>query len=86
MSKLITAAERIEKARQLMEKARALKPEQEGPFPDFSYTAQIKDLMRQARDLLKFIAYTAGVSAEIKEETKKIQMEIDQTEKELLHP
>jgi hypothetical protein len=85
MSRLITSTERIEKVQQLIEKARTMERPVEGPWKDFTYTAEIKDLMRQARDLLKFIPYTSGVPDEIKEEAKTLQKEIDQTEKELLH-
>jgi len=86
MSRLITSAERITKARALIQKARELKRSEEGEWQDFSYTAQVKDLLRQARELLKFIAYTSGIPAETKAETKAVQAEIDQTEQELLHP
>ncbi len=86
MSRLIPAAERIAKAHALIEKARTLERSQEDPWQDFSYTAQVKDLMRQARELIKFIAYTSGISAEIKAEAKALFEEIDQAEQELLHP
>lgn len=85
MSRLITAAERITKARELIQKARNLKRSDESEWPDFSYAADVKDLLRQARDLLKFISYTVGIPAETKAETKKVQEEIDSAEKELLH-
>lgn len=86
MAKLIPAAERIVRARKLIQQARDL------PVPttglgrsDFSYIAQVKDLMRQARDLVKFIPQTAGVSAEMKEEVKKIYDEIEQAVQEILY-
>ena len=85
MSRLITSAERIEKAQQLIEKARAMERPAEGPWKDFTYTAQIKDLMRLARELRKFIPYTSGVPAETKEQAKELQKEIDKAEMELLH-
>jgi hypothetical protein len=34
--------------------------------------------MRQAKDLVKFIPQTAGVSAEMKEEVKRVYEEIEQ--------
>ncbi len=86
MPKLIPAAERIVRARKLIQQARDL------PVPttglgksDFSYLAQVKDLLRQARDLVKFIPQTAGVSAEMKEEVKKIYEEIEQASREILY-
>ena len=86
MAKLIPAAERIVRARNLIQKARDL-PVPEGGLgkSDFSYIAQVKDLLRQARDMVKFIPQTAGVSGEMKEEVKKIFGEIEQAEREILY-
>ena len=42
-------------------------------------------LIRQARDLVKFIPQTAGVSAEMKEEVRKIYEEADQANREILY-
>jgi 2-keto-3-deoxy-L-rhamnonate aldolase RhmA len=85
MPKLIPAVERIARARKLIQQAREL------PVPttglgksDFSYIANVKDLMRQAKDLIKFIPQTAGVSAEMKEEVKKVHEEIEQAIGEIL--
>ncbi len=84
MAKLIPAAERIIRARQLIQKARELPIPAEGGRFDFSYVAEVKDFMRQARDMIKFIPQTAGVSAEMKEEVKRIYQEAEQAENELL--
>lgn len=86
MSKLIPAAERVIRARNLIQQARDLPVPQTGlGKSDFSYIAQIKDILRQARDMVKFIPQTAGVSAEMKEEVKKIYEEIEQADKEILY-
>jgi len=53
MSRLIPAAERIMKARELIRKARDLPVPAEGGRADFSYIAQVKDYLRQARELVK---------------------------------
>ena len=86
MAKLIPATERITRARKLIQQARDF------PVPttglgrsDFSYIAQVKDFMRQAKDLIKFIPQTAGVSAEMKEEVKKVYAEIEQATKDILY-
>jgi len=86
MPKLIPAVERVERARKLIQQARVL------PVPttglgksDFSYIANVKDLLRQARDMVKFIPQTAGVSAEMKETVKKIYEEIEQADREILY-
>ena len=86
MAKLIPATERIIRARKLIQQARDL------PVPttglgksDFSYIASVKDLLRQARDMIKFIPQTAGVSAEMKEDVKRVYEEIEQADREILY-
>jgi hypothetical protein len=85
MAKLIPAAERVIRARKLIQQARDL------PVPDtglgkndFSYIANVKDLLRQAKDMVKFIPQTAGVSAEMKADVKRIYEEIEQAGTEIL--
>lgn len=86
MAKMIPAAERIIRARKLIQKARDVPVPQTGlGKSDFSYIAQVKDLLRQARDMVKFIPQTAGVSAEMKEEVKRIFDEIEQANREILY-
>jgi hypothetical protein len=85
MSPFIPAAERIRKARLLIERARRLPvPAETGKY-DLSYIAQVKDLLQQARDLVKFIPYTPSATPEMKDEVKKIFEEADQANKEILH-
>jgi len=85
MAKLIPTEERIQRARKLIQKARDM------PVPttglgksDFSYMANVKDLFRQAKDLVKFIPQKAGVSPEMKAEVEKIYEEIKQANQDLL--
>jgi hypothetical protein len=86
MSKLIPATERIARARKLIQQARELPVPQGGlGKSDFSYMANIKDIMRQAKDLVKFIPQTAGVSVEMKEEVKKVYEEIEQATRDILY-
>ena len=86
MAKLIPATERLVRARKLIQQAREL------PVPttglgksDFSYIAQVKDLFRQSKDMVKFIPQTAGVSVEMKEEVKRVYEEIEQASRDLLY-
>lgn len=85
MAKMIPAAERVIRARKLIQQAR------EFPVPEglgkneLSYIAGVKDLLRQARDMVKFIPQTAGVSAEMKEEVKRIYEEADRANREVLY-
>ena len=86
MSRLIPAAERIVKARALIQKARNLPIPAEFGRRNLSYIAEVKDLMRQARDLVKFIPYSVSTTSEMKTEVAAVNLEADQTERELLHP
>jgi len=85
MAKMIPAAERIIRARTLIQKARDFPVPAELGKNDLSYIAGVKDLLRQARDLVKFIPMTAGVSSEMKEEVKKVFEEADQANREILY-
>lgn len=86
MAKLIPAADRVIRARKLIQQARDLPVPQGGlGKSDFSYIAQVKDLLRQARDMVKFIPQTAGVSAEMKAEVKRIFEEADQANQDILY-
>ncbi len=85
MSKLIPAAERIIRAHALIQQARDLPVPVEGGRGDFSYIAQVKDLLRQARDLIKFIPMQPSATEEMKEAVKKIYQEADQANEEILH-
>ena len=86
MPKLIPNAERIVKAREFIQKARDLPVPEEGGRGNFSYIAQVKDLFRQARDLIKFIPQQPSAGEELKEEVKKIYQEIEQADQKILHP
>lgn len=85
MAKLIPAAERVIRARKLIQEARELPASSELGKNDLSWIAGVKDLLRQARDMVKFIPQTAGVSAGMKEEVKKIYEEIEQANREILY-
>lgn len=86
MAKMIPATERVIRARKLIQQARDLPVPQGGlGKSDFSYIAQVKDLLRQARDMVKFIPQTAGVSTEMKEDVKRIFEEIEQANREILY-
>ncbi len=85
MSRLIPAAERIVRARTLIQRARDLPPATDEDLLGLSYVAGVKDLLRQARDLVKFIPYAPSTTPELKEEVARINQEADLAEKELLH-
>lgn len=85
MARSIPSAERIQRARALILKARELPVPEDGGKYNFSYIAQVKDLLRQARDLVKFIPMTPSATPEMKAEVKQIFAEADQANQEILH-
>lgn len=84
MAKLIPAAERLIRARQLIQKAREVSLPVELGRNDLSYIASVKDFLRQARDMIKFISMTPSATAEVKAEVRKIFEEIEQADREIL--
>lgn len=84
MAKLITAAERIEKARKLLDKARQIPRPETAMFVDFTYAASVKELLAQANDLIKFIRYTPTASEEVKAELAALTAEMEQVQHDLL--
>jgi hypothetical protein len=84
MSRMILATDRIKRARTLIQKARDLPVPTIGGRYDITYLAEIKSLLQQARDLVKFIAYTPSATPEVKNEALAILKEADQADKEIL--
>lgn len=85
MARLIPASERIARAHLLIQKARDYPVPEDGGRADFSYIAHVKDLMQQARDMVKFIPYTPTASAQMKAEVAELFKETERVEKEILH-
>jgi hypothetical protein len=85
MAKLIPAAERIVRARKLIQQAREVPVPTEMGKKDFSYIASVKDLLRQSKDMVKFISMTPTATPEMKAEVKKIYQEVEDAEREILY-
>mgnify|MGYP000879241395 FL=1 len=85
MAKVIPVSERIKKAHALIEKARQIPLPDEHGWMDLSYTANVKDTLRQARDLIKFVQFMPNVSPEPKQEVEQLMTEITAAEKQILH-
>ena len=85
MSKMIPSAERIQRAHALIQKAYDFPIPIQGGKYDLSYIAQVKDILRQAIDLVKFIPDTPTATPEMKAEVQKIYEEARQANQELLH-
>lgn len=83
MTRLITAAKRLERARALIEKARQYPVPERGGKYDLSYMAEVKGLLRQAKDLVKFIPKTPSATPDMKEEARRIVAEADQAGREI---
>ena len=86
MSPTLPAADRIRKARKLIQQARDLPVPAEGGKYDFSYIAGVKALLQGARDLVKFIPKTPSATREMKDDVNKIFQEAEQADREILHP
>jgi hypothetical protein len=85
MSRLIPALERIQRARELIQQARDFPVPAEGGKYNFSYIAQVKALLQDARDLVKFIPKTPSATPEMKAQVAQIFEEADRANQEILH-
>ena len=85
MAKVIPTSERIQKAYALIQKARELPAPEDSGWMDFTYAANVKDIMRQARDLVKFVQFMPNASPETKQEVNELVAAIARAEKEILH-
>ncbi len=85
MAKVLSTEERFSKARLLMKKAGEIPAPVEAGWESLNYAASVKDTLRQARDLLKFLPQTAGVTPQQKKEALDLMQEIVDTEKAILH-
>ena len=85
MARLIPSAERITRARALIQKAREVPLPADAGRYDLAFVAEVKGLLRQARDLIKFIPYTPSATPEMKKEVTSLFEEADRAEKEILH-
>lgn len=85
MTRFIPAAERLQRAHKLIQQAYNLPvPPGSGKY-DLTYIAKIKDLLQQARDLVKFIPYTPTATDEMKAEVSQIFEDAQRANQELLH-
>jgi hypothetical protein len=85
MSRLIPAVERLRRASALIQTARDHPIPAEGGKYNFSYIAQVKAFLQDARDLVKFIPKTPSATAEVKEQVSQILKEADQANQDILH-
>jgi hypothetical protein len=85
MARNLTIAEKIAKARKLIQQAREVPvPPGAGKY-DLNYIAQVKDLLRQARDLVKLIPRQPIATPEIKAEVQAVLDEADQANRDIFY-
>ncbi len=83
MARMIPAAQRIKRARELIQEARQYPVPSWGGKYDLSYMAHVRGLLREAKDLIKFIPATPSATAEMKAEVRKIMEEVEQAGHEI---
>ena len=83
MARQLTAVERLSHARELIQAARDLPvPEETGKL-DLTYMANVRGMLTEARDLVKFISYSPSASEETKQEALEIIQLAEQAKKEI---
>ena len=84
MAKPMTPEERITKARLIIEEARNIPVPESVGWERFSYTAQVKDTLRKAFELVKLINHSPSASAETKAQARAVIEEVSTAETEIL--
>jgi len=84
MAKPMPPEKRVSKARELIKKAREIPVPNSVGWEYFSYTAQVKDTLRQAFELVKLIHHSPSTPDEVKADARAVIDEIAVAEKEIL--
>ncbi len=84
MAKPMPPEKRVSKARELIKKAREIPVPNSVGWEHFSYTAQVKDTLRQAFELVKLINHSPSTADEVKADARAVIDEIAVAEKEIL--
>ena len=84
MAKLISPENRIKKARELIEKAREIPVPNSVGWECFSYTAQVKETLKQAFELVKLINHSPSTPEEVKADARGVIEEIKAAEISIL--
>lgn len=75
---------RVSKARELIKKAHEIPVPNSVGWEYFSYTAQVKDTLRQAFELVKLINHSPSTPDEVKADARAVMDEIAVAEKDIL--
>lgn len=84
MAKPMPPEKRVSKARELIKTAREIPVPNSVGWEYFSYTAQVKDALRQAFELVKLINHSPSTPDEVKADARAVIDEIAVAEKEIL--
>ena len=84
MAKPMPPKKRVSKARELIKKAREIPVPNSVGWEHFSYTAQVKDTLKQAFELVKLINHSPSTPDEVKADARAVIDEIAVAEKEIL--
>ena len=84
MSKSLTPTQRIATARQFIQQAREIPVPESAGWDYFSYTAQVKDTLKKAFELVKLIQYSPSTPPEVKAEARALIDSLPVVEKEIL--
>lgn len=84
MAKPMTPEKRVSKARELIKKAYEIPVPNSVGWEYFSYTAQVRDTLRQAFELVKLINHSPSTPDEVKADARAVIEEIAVAKKEIL--
>jgi len=84
MAQPMTPEKRVSKARALIKKAHEIPVPNSVGWEYFSYTAQVRDTLRQAFELVKLINHSPSTPDEVKADARAVIEEIAVAEKEIL--
>ncbi len=84
MARALTPENRIKKARALIEEAKRIERPQSLDWAFFSYTANVKDTLRKAFELVKLINHSPATAENVKADARLVIEEIAQAERDIL--
>ena len=84
MAKPMSPENRIKKARELIGKAREIPVPNSVGWEYFSYTAQVKETLKQAFELVKLINHSPSTPEEVKADARAVIEEIKAAEISIL--
>jgi len=86
MAKALPPEQRIVKARKYIEEAKKIPRPSSVGWEHFSYTAQVKDTLKKAFELIKLIQHSPSADPEIKRQAREIIDSLPEIEKGILKP